>query len=328
MKKFDFNIFFIVPITHKIIPLNIKYQHKTLFEYIAMPWETGISKNVKFSTLLENTTEDIDISKLKIINSLNKTPVILESVSINGQVQNISSHAPDKQKHIYLDTFFKSCEVDATIFKIMNLPETIHLSHSYFCNGNQYIPKCDRHHSTLSFEEESHLNFSFQIQCFDTSATECLCYLECTFNKGDIETKVYHKDSHDIQALHDKLKTLYKEVSEEEFIDIATTDNDNFKLIPDIATDVASILRDIDNYSVIKIEGLPKNITHDTQEIFYQNNAYYISNQDKKLCEYLLAQAYEDHPITISYFKEDTLEPILQKTLRGPIFEEVTKKTA
>ena len=70
MQTLNFDIYFTVPISHKIIPLHIMYGQKIIFDYLVMPWETGISKQISFSEEFDD--EDIQISQIKIINKSRK----------------------------------------------------------------------------------------------------------------------------------------------------------------------------------------------------------------------------------------------------------------
>ncbi|MFT6072153.1 MAG: hypothetical protein ACJARD_000930 [Alphaproteobacteria bacterium] len=221
MKQFNFDIAYIAPFTHKMIPIQIMHGHHVLYDHLVMPWETGISKRVSF--YVSNADFDFDVKKLKVINQINKMPITLESVILNDTIHNITTHLPQHQKQVYLDTFFKACNVEATVFKITGLPGTFSLSHSYICNGHLYVPKCDRYNSILSFHQDNS-DFKFSIECFHAHIPDCLYHLECHYNRNNIATKVIRPNPQNIQDLHVYLKENYQETITEECFDDKDTD--------------------------------------------------------------------------------------------------------
>jgi hypothetical protein len=322
MQNFDFTLSFIVPMSHKIIPLTILYGQQIIYEHLVMPWETGISKKITFSTQLN--TQNIQISQLKLINNLNKMPITLEILELNNEIQNISEYTTDNQSKIYLDTFLKDCYLQATIFKIINLPSTISVSHSYLCNGNLYVPQCDRHNSIISFNNQETDKFNFNIELFATNMTECLCHIECVYDNGKVINSLERGYQKNINQLHQDLKNHYEEICFEEFISDTPIVLNNahpiltFPTTEKILSIDAAYQQDISVYSVIKIEGLPKNIDIQKHDIFYQNGIYYIAD-NQKAYHYLLSQAFSDTDIhesfLISYYHHNTFEPVLQNRI-------------
>ncbi len=310
MQDINFNIHFVVPITHKFVPLHVVYQQKVVSDYLMMPWETGISKQINFS--MQSDSTEINVAQLKIINTLNNMPVTIEIIKINDIVQNIIATIPKNQKQIYLDTFFKASDTEATVFKIVGLPSDVSVSHSYLCNGNLYVPHCDRYNSILSFNADEVCEFRFSVEFFNTNITECLCYIACHFNNGLIETSIEYPHKSNISQLHANLKSHYEEICNEEF----ATDVSVLQKINSDSAEQESLKtvfeHDITPYSVIKIEGLPADIKTSKYELFYQNGAYYISNTNKALYHYLLSQAPYDSIVTISYYLDNTLEPVFK----------------
>lgn len=330
MQKIDFNLHFVVPISHKIIPLHVLYGQEIIFEHLVMPWETGISKQINFSSVLN--IDNVNISRLKIINSFNQMPVTLEVIKLNDEVQNMSPQIQNHKKQIYLDTFLKACDIDATVLKIMGLPNTVSVSHSYLCNGNLYVPKCDRYNSIISFDDSDVNTLKFVIEFFETNLTHCLCHVECSFDNGIIETRIKQNYQQNINQLHANLKSHYEEICAEEFIhDTSTPQKVSHVLaFPTIEQKISYhdiSLHDITAYSVIKFEGLPNNIDIKTVEIFYQNGAYYLSNQNKKSYDFLLSYALKHDSVVISYYHNNSFEPILRNILVHDTQNEALQKT-
>jgi hypothetical protein len=333
MQKIDFNLHFVVPISHKIIPLHVVYGQEIIFEHLVMPWETGIAKQINFATTLN--VDSVNVSRLKIINSFNQMPVTLEVVKINNEVQNMSPQGQKVQnykKQIYLDTFLKACDLDATVLKIMGLPNTVSISHSYLCNGNVYVPKCDRYNSIISFNDSDTDTLKFVVEFFETNLTQCLCHIECSFNNGVIETRIKQNYQRNINELHENLKNHYEEICAEEFIqDTNQTQHVNKILtFPTIEQKISHhdvSLQDISAYSVIKFEGLPNNIDIHKNDIFYQNGAYYLSNTHKKSYHYLLSHALNCDGVIISYYHDNSFEPVLKNILFHDIHSDTMQKT-
>lgn len=321
MQNFDFNLHFIVPVSSKIIPLNVLYGQQILCEDFIMPWETGIVKQITFSTLLN--TDFFDSTKLKIINSNNKMPVDLQSLELNNQIQDIPTFSINTHKKIYLDTFLRACDFEATILKLVNLPSTVSVSHSYLCNGNLYVPNCDRQNCVISFDEEETPKLEFVIEFFETDMTDCLCYVGCNYDNGLITTSIKHHYQYNINQLHQTLKNHYEEICNEEFLDDVPTLRHSSTLLnfPTIENSISlqdAYAQDISAYSVIKIEGLPREIDIQKYDIFHQNGCYYLSDNNKKAYHYLLSQASQANnqtDIIISYYNHNTLEPVLQNKL-------------
>ena len=327
MQNINFNIHFIVPITHKFVPLHVIYEQKIIFEHLIMPQETGISKQVNFLTLLD--THQINVSQLKIINTLNNMPVVIEIVKINDIVQNIIASIPKNQKQIYLDTFFKASDTEATLFKIIGLPSTVSVSHSYLCNDNLYVPKCDRQNSILSFNNDNDdFKFKFVVEFFNTNITQCLCRIDCYFKGGIIETTIKYPYKSNISQLHEHLKSHYEEICNEEFIQNTHSSYRDIPIIPKAEHLKIAFTHDITPYSVIRIEGLPEDINTAKYELFYQNGAYYISNQNKALYHYLLSQATDNSLVTISYYNDNTVSPVFKSIFLNEKETDNIKKSA
>jgi|GEM_PF-4467106 len=224
MTAVNFRIAYIVPFTHKITPIKVIHANKKIYEHIVMPWETGISKTIEF--VHSDQEFNLNIDQLKIINSTNKMPITLESVHINDTPSNITTHLPQHQKQIYFDTFFKACNLDATIFKITNLPDPVTISHSYVCNGHLYVPKCDRFNSILNFHETLK-EFNFSIECYHNQVSGCLYHIECHYNSHNINTKIIRPNPQSIHALHEHLKNNFSEAEDIVFEDDQTVNENN-----------------------------------------------------------------------------------------------------
>lgn len=318
MQTFNINIHFIVPVTHKTVPLNILYGQKIIFEHSIIPSETGVSQEINFT--IQHDAADINPSQIKMINDLNNMPVTITSIKINDAVQNITVNNPQKQ--IYLDTFLLDLNIEATLLKVIGLPNAISLSHSYVCNGNLYVPKCNRYNSILSFKNDDTYEFAFIVEFFNKDITACLCHIECSFKDDMIEVGVHHGDTMNINQLHENLKNHYIEIHDEAF---AT--NKTATIVKYISLETA--LSDaITAYSVIKIEGLPNTVDITNHDIFYQNNAYYIGNKSHDSYAYLLSKILDDTVVTVSYYQDNTLEPVFQNIVSSNITYHTAQKTA
>lgn len=199
MKIFHIQVTLITPISESPFKVNFFYNDILQDEEWLMPWETGLSKEVSF--YMHCLNNDFDINHFQILpnGQENNDDITIESIMVNDQLEKITTNT-NPHSYALKDVVNIDPKNGYSVVKIHSADHDMHVSYSYSCNGNIYVPLSEIDLAMITIPAECTQN-RFKVDLFKRDITIPETRKEIYFEKGRFFTQdIALDDIHHLQA--------------------------------------------------------------------------------------------------------------------------------
>ena len=305
MHRFVVESTIVTKICEKPVKINFYYDKTLCFEYLMMPWETGLSKTIAFE--LQRLQQECDNALFSVQSEEGK--VLCEKVKIAAPEAVVAT------KSYTISHILDIAPQDYSVVKITKLSPDIAVTYAHICNQNIYIAGSDTEKASLEIPQAG--SFEFQIELFQTNVMIPEKTLICTTQKGEFilseKSQNITQGQGDARHLRNSIQALYP-IASEKTAEPETGDNtakDNLVSLEshkNISEQIFCCLKqetEQKSFAVIKITGLSEQNFKGGG--FYRDGAYFIAGQYFEALNFDFSNPFDDNkPIQIDFYGIDT----------------------